>query len=143
MFPKLRTPKNVVRKMLKNCPFRRPFDKQHGKRAQTLLKSEQQHLYHIFGSLWRKLSWKKSLLVICMFWQLFVNTLAADDKYSLLNTDNLTRPIQMQLSQKPKKVLQFFSAFLQTKSNFKHFQKRMSLMVYAFPNLRTQKKVVR
>ena len=129
--------------MPKNSPSRRLFDKQHGKRTQTLLKSEQQHLYHIFGSLWRKLTWKKSLLVICIFLGLFVNTLTVDEKYSLLNTDNLIRPIQMQLSQKPKKVLQFFSAFLKTKLNFKHFQKRMTLIAYAFQNLWTRKKVVR
>ena len=29
---------------------------------------------------------------------LFVNTLAIDEKYSLFNRDNLTQPIQMQLS---------------------------------------------
>ena len=31
---------------------------------------------------------------------MIVNTLAADDKYPALNTDNLRQPIQMQLSQK-------------------------------------------
>ena len=31
-----------------------------------------------------------------------VNTLTADDKYSLVNRDNLTQPIHMQLSQKRK-----------------------------------------
>ena len=31
---------------------------------------------------------------------LFVNTVTADDKYSLLKRDNLTQPIQMQLSKK-------------------------------------------
>ena len=36
-FPKLRTPKNVVRYMSKKSCFRGPFDKQHAKRAQTLL----------------------------------------------------------------------------------------------------------
>ena len=37
VFLKLPTAKNVVRYMSKNTPFRRPFDRQHGKRAQTLL----------------------------------------------------------------------------------------------------------
>ena len=32
-FPKLKTVKNVVRQMSKNSRFRRPFDKQHGKRS--------------------------------------------------------------------------------------------------------------
>ena len=44
----------------------------------------------------------KSLLVICKISTLFPNTLSADGKYSLLNRDNLTQPIQMQLSRKQK-----------------------------------------
>ena len=41
-----------------------------------------------------------SLLVISEFLRLFVNTLTADDKYSLRNTENLYQPIQMQLRKK-------------------------------------------
>ena len=47
-FPKLRTPKNVVRYMSKNSRFKVPFERQHGKRVQTLLESEPQHRYHIW-----------------------------------------------------------------------------------------------
>ena len=47
LFPKLRTPKNVVRYMSKKSCFKGPFERQHGKRVQTLLRSEQQHRYHI------------------------------------------------------------------------------------------------
>ena len=36
------------------------------------------------------------------------NTFSADGKYSLLNTDNLTQPIQMELSQKQKTFSTFF-----------------------------------
>ena len=39
LFAKLRTPKNVVRYMSKKSRFQGPFDKQHGKRVQTLLRS--------------------------------------------------------------------------------------------------------
>ena len=47
LFPKLRTPKNVVRYLSKKSRFKRPFDRRHGKRVQTLLRSEPQHRYHI------------------------------------------------------------------------------------------------
>ena len=48
LFPKLRTPENVVRYMSKKSRFKgRPFDKQHGKLGQTLLRSGQQNCYHI------------------------------------------------------------------------------------------------
>ena len=51
IFPKLGTPKNVVKQLSKKSPIRGPFDKQHGKGDQTMLKSERHQLYHIFRSL--------------------------------------------------------------------------------------------
>ena len=68
---------------------------------------------------------KKSLLVTPKVLGLFVNTLTADDKYSLLNRDNFTHPIQMQLFQKQKRFSHFFSAALKSKVNFEHFQKKV------------------
>ena len=47
LFPKSRTPENVIRYMSKKCRFKGPFDRQHGKRVQRLLQSERQHRYHI------------------------------------------------------------------------------------------------
>ena len=41
LFPKLRTPKNVVRYMSKKSRFKVPFHWKHGKRVQTLF-----HLNH-------------------------------------------------------------------------------------------------
>ena len=110
--------------MSKKSCFRGPFDKQHGKRAQALLKSASQHLYHIHRSLPRKLSWKKSLLLTCKILGLLVNTLATDEKYPVLNRDNLTIPIQMQLSRKQNTFSEFFTAFLKSKWNFEHFDKK-------------------
>ena len=46
LFLKLRTPENVVRYMSKKSRFKGTFDREHGKRVQTLLKSERQHRYH-------------------------------------------------------------------------------------------------
>ena len=48
LFRKLRTPKNVVRYMSKKSRFKVPFDRQHGKRVQTVLRSEPQDRYHIW-----------------------------------------------------------------------------------------------
>ena len=47
IFPILRTPKNVVRSMSKKSRFKGPFDRQHGKRVETLLRSDLQHRYYI------------------------------------------------------------------------------------------------
>ena len=90
--------------MSKTSRFRGPFDKQHGKRAPS------------------KLIWKKSLLLTCKILGLLYNTLAADEKYPVLNRENLTIPIQMQLSRKQKNFSEFFAAFLKPGLNFKHFQ---------------------
>ena len=58
------------------------------------------------------------------FLRLFVNILNVDDKYFLLNRNNLRHPIQMQLSQKQKKFSELVSAFFKASSNFVHFQKK-------------------
>ena len=47
LFPKLRTPKNVVRYLSKKSRFKGPIDRKHGKRVQTLLRSETQRRHHI------------------------------------------------------------------------------------------------
>ena len=67
---------------------------------------------------------KKSVLVRRKALELFVNTLTADDKYSLLNRDNLAQPIRTQLSQKQKAFSQFFCAFSKSAINLEHFQKK-------------------
>ena len=124
VFPKSWTPKNVVKQMSKMSCLRGPFAKEHSNGDQTLLKYEPHHHYHIHWSLWRQLSWKKCLLVISKILGLFVKTLNADRKYSLLYKENLKKPIQTQLSQKQKLLSQIVSAFLNFKLNFKHFQKK-------------------
>ena len=124
VFPKLQTPKNMVTSMSKKSRFKGSFGKHHGKPAQTLLKFPWQHLCHIYWSLWMELTCKTSLLVTCKISRLFPNTLSADGKYSLLNRDNLTQPIQMQVSRKQKTFSEFFSAFLKSSLNFEHFQKK-------------------
>ena len=69
-----------------------------------------------------EMSYKRSLLVIWKISRPFINTLSADGKYSLLKRDNLRHPIQIQLCQKQKTFSQFFSGFLKSSLNFKHFQ---------------------
>ena len=48
VFPKLRTPKNMVRSMPKKSHFRGSDKKQHGECTQTLFKFERHLLYHIY-----------------------------------------------------------------------------------------------
>ena len=71
--------------------------------------------------------------MICKISRLFPKTLSADGKYSVLNRDNLTQPIQMQLSKKQKKFAQIFYAFLKSILKFKHLPKRIDSAGLSFP----------
>ena len=124
LFPMLRTAKDVVKQIFKRSFFRRPNNTQHHKWCHTLLKSARQHLCNIYWSLWRKLSCKRSVLVICKFLGLVANTLTADHKYSLIDRDILTQPIHIQLSKKQKTFCYLSSVFLKSSFNFECFARK-------------------
>ena len=48
--------------------------------------------------------------------------------------------IQMHLSQKEKIFAEFFSAFSESALNFKHFQKKMTVIAYVLPKLKNHEK---
>ena len=50
--------------------------------------------------------------------------MTADDKYYLLNRDNLMQPMRPQLSQKQKAVSEFFLPFSKCTLKFEHFRKK-------------------
>ena len=55
---------------------------------------------------------------------MFIDTLTPDAKYPAQYCKNLQLPIQMQVSEKQKTFSQFFVPFLESLSNFKHFEKK-------------------
>ena len=117
----------MITSMSNKSRFKGSFGKQRGKRTQTLLKFPWQHLCHIYWSLCKQFTCKMSLLVTCKISRLFPNSLSADDKYLLLNRDNLTQPIQIQVSGKQKTFSWFFFPFLKSSLNFEHFFKKGDL----------------
>ena len=70
----------------------------------------------------------------------FFVTLPAEDRYSLLNRDNLTAPIQMPL---PNYIIKFFLRFWNLYRILNIFQKTMALKAYYFQKYETAKDVVR
>ena len=68
---------------------------------------------------------------------LFVNSLTADNKYSLLNRGIFLLHFQMQLSQKRKTFCEFSLTLSNFRFNFEDFQKKMTLIADIFLNLRT------
>ena len=131
--------KIVVRSRSKRSRFRGCFEKEYGKRTQAMLKSASENLYHIHWSLTWNFCSRNSLLLTCQILGLLVNTLAIDEKYPVLNRDNLNIPIQMQLSEKQETFSEFLDAFLKSRFNFEHFQKKMPLIDFVFSKLRTPK----
>ena len=74
----------------------------------------------------------------------FVNTLTANDKYSLHNSETFPQPIQMQLYNQWTIFSEIFPPFLKPISIFKHFEKRkMTLIGYVLSKIETAKNVVR
>ena len=116
--------------MRKRFHFRRPFDKQHGKHTQALFKSPSHHRYHIHWSLPSYFTLKKFLLLTCQILGLLLDILAADENYPLLNRENLTIPIQMQLSEKRKTFCKFLAGFLKYSLKFKYFEKKIPSSLY-------------
>ena len=63
-----------------------------------------------------------SPLVLGEILGVFVNTMTDDAKDPVQVCENLQLPIQMQLSEKRKSFFEFFVPFLESTSNFKHFE---------------------
>ena len=110
--------------MSRKSSFRGPFDKWHGKQAETLLELERQHLYHIYWSLGRQFRLRKHLWVIWKILGLFVNPFTVNDKYCLLNRGDLLQHFQIQLSKKQKVLSECFLDFLNLNPIFIIFEKK-------------------
>ena len=54
----------------------------------------------------------------------FANTLTCEGKYPVQGCENLLLPIQMQLSEKRKPSSKVFVPFLDSTSNFEHFERK-------------------
>ena len=88
---KFQTVKVMVRQMSKSPNFMAHFYGQHVKGSQALVKCPSEYFSQFILSLYEKLTWKASVLVIFEPLRLFVKTLTADDKYSVCNIWNLSQ----------------------------------------------------
>ena len=69
--------------------------------------------------------------------------MATDEKYPVLNRDNLTIPIQMQLSEKEKGFSEIFAAFLKFVWNFEPFETNDHPQSFCSSEIRESDDVVR
>ena len=79
----------------------------------------------------------------CQILGLLVNTLAADEKYPVLNSDNLTITIQMIISEKKNFFSQFFAAFSKCRLSFEQFEKKDDLHSFCIFEITDSENVVR
>ena len=124
VFPKLQTVKDLVRPLSEKCSFKNFSGSEHVKGPQTFVELEWEHFYDIFSSLWEEMIWKIDSLLKFDILGLFVNTLAANYKYSVQDCENSSFSIQTQLSWKRTIFSQFYVPFLESSSNFKHLEKK-------------------
>ena len=129
--------------MSKKAHFRESFHKQHGKRGQALLKSASQNLYDFHWSLPSQLSWKTFLLLTCQILGRLVNRFPTNENYPVLKRDNLTMPIEMQLSRKQKTFSEFFAPFSKSIWNFEQFEKKDDPYRFCISEITDCEKVVR
>ena len=73
---------------------------------------------------------------------MFVNTLSADGQYHVQYCRNLELRIQMQLSQKQKKISNFLFHFWNLHQILNILKKKMMVIANVFPKLRTVKNFV-
>ena len=69
--------------MPKKARVRTLMESQHVKGSETLLKSPRQYFSDIIWSIWKEISSKGSVLVVCEILRLLVNILAPEEKYFL------------------------------------------------------------
>ena len=82
-------------------------------------------------------------LINCQIFGLLVNTLATDEKYPVLNRQNLAILIQMELSKKQITSSQFFASFLKSKLNFENFEKKDDPQSFCISEISDSENVVR
>ena len=123
VLPKLQTVKDSVSELFKKRCSRTSFDSQHVKGFQTLVKSSWDHFHHIFPLLWGEIIWKASPLLKFEMIGVFVKTWTADYKYPLSDFENFRFPIQMKLSEKSKRISQFFVQLVESTFNLSIFRK--------------------
>ena len=69
--------------------------------------------------------WKMSVRPSPEILGVFLNTFTVDGKYPVEDWENLQFPMQMHRSEKRKTFSQLFVPFLESTSNFQHFEKKI------------------
>ena len=80
------------------------------------------------------------MLVLWKLLRLLGKTSTDDEKYSILDRENLTQLIQILLTQKQKTFFHFFSAFFKYILNFAHFLKKYDPHSRCIPQITVSKK---
>ena len=110
--------------MSERSRFRTPFGSQRVNESQSVLKAARHFFFTIVPLIPDKFSCIELLLVRFEILGLLVNTMNPHDKISRRNRVNFAQQFQMQLSQQPKPISQFFFVFPKSTSNYEYFFKK-------------------
>ena len=86
---------------------------------------------------------EKVFFLTCEILGLVLKTLAANEKYPVLNRDNLTIPFQMQLSQKQETLSEVLANFLKSTIDFKYFESKHYRHSFCVSEITDSENVVR
>ena len=125
--------------MSKKSSFRRPFDKQHGKRDLALFKTASQYLYHIHWSLAMKLSLKKSLLSTCKVSGCLLTHCLSMTSFLFLIERIERYQFRWNYLRNKKLFLIALLHFLNLAEILNVWKKKMTLLAFVFPKLQTPK----
>ena len=103
-------------------------------RVLTLLKYKGQIFCPILSLSGDRLIWKASPLVRSEVLGLFVNTLTGTDKYSRHNREKILQPVQIQLSEKLKKKINFLLQFLYSLHVLNNLKKKQASKISDLTN---------
>ena len=122
--------KNLVKRLFKKHGFGRLFNSQYVKGAKKFPKSAWEHFYHVFSSLWEKLTRKISPLVIREILGMFVKRFTADENY----------PGYLKIE---KHFFSFLFNFWNLHQILNILGKKMMVIANVFPKLQNVKNLVR
>ena len=137
IFPKLRTLKDLVKKLSRKRRFRTSFDSLDVNGCETLVKTAWEQFYYIFWLLWRKSTGKISPLLDFEMLEVFVNRLTADENYPFRYSKDLQFPIQTQISLKKTLFLNILFHLWNLHQILNILEKKMIVIAHVFTKLKT------
>ena len=135
VFPNFQTVKNFFTPLCKNGRFGTRLDSPRVKVSRILAKRPWECFYHVFSSIWGKLIWKISPLVLGEISGVLLNTLSADGKYPFRYIENWNSQFKCQYLKNERLFLTFLFHFWNLHQILNILKKKMMVIANILMNL--------